>query len=75
MRGGTLIIVMYTEPVADSSISLMSGLWLPFLATVGASLTVLGIQRLNRYIQEHRQRIYAIGYMADVTYHLVSCHA
>lgn len=59
------------ETVAQNSVSLISGLWLPFLATVGASLTVLAIQSLNRYVKEHRQRIYAIGYMADVAYRLV----
>lgn len=52
--------------MADGSISLITGLWLPFLATVGASFTVLIVQALNQFRREHRQRLYAVGYMADV---------
>jgi hypothetical protein len=62
---------MCTDPVAADSVSLTSHLWLPFLATVGASLTVLAVQSLNQYRKEHRQRIYAAGYMADVLCRLV----
>jgi len=52
--------------MAQNTISFISQLWLPFLATAGASLTVLAIQSINRYVKEQRQRIFAIGYMADV---------
>jgi|CXWL01.1.fsa_nt_gi hypothetical protein len=54
--------------MAADSVSLTSQLWLPFVATAGASLTVLAIQSLNQFRKEHRQRIYAVGYMADVLY-------
>lgn len=57
--------------MAADSVSLTSQLWLPFVATVGASLTVLAIQSLNQFRKEHRQRIYAVGYMADVLYRVV----
>jgi len=55
----------------DNSTSLTTNLWLPFLATVGASFTVLAVQALNQYRREHRQRLYAVGYMADVIAKLV----
>jgi hypothetical protein len=57
--------------MANDSIPLITGLWLPLLATVGASFTVLAAQSLNQYRKEHRQRLYAIGYMADVVRRLV----
>jgi len=57
--------------MATSSVSLTSQLWLPFLATAGASLTVLAVQSLSQYRKEHRQRIYAVGFMADVLFRLV----
>lgn len=62
---------MCPEVMADESIPFTTGLWLPFLATVGASFTVLAIQALNQFRKEHRQRLYAVGYMADVLYRLV----
>lgn len=52
--------------MVTDSISLTSQLLLPFMTTAGASLTVLAIQALNQYRKEHLQRIYVIGYMADV---------
>ncbi|MEQ5803037.1 hypothetical protein [Halomonas sp. H10-9-1] len=52
--------------MAEETISLTARLWLPFLATVGASFTVLIVQTLNQYRKEHRQRLYAVGYMVDV---------
>jgi hypothetical protein len=57
--------------MADQPVSLVSELWLPFLATVGASLTVLAIEAINRYVKEQRQRVYAVGFMVDVLYRLV----
>lgn len=62
---------MCPETMASDAISLTTGLWLPFLATVGASFTVLIVQALNQYRKEHRQRLYAVGYMADVIHKLV----
>jgi len=62
---------MSPEIMADNSIPFTTGLWLPFLATVGASFTVLAAQVLNQYRKEHRQRLYAVGYMVDVLYKLV----
>lgn len=55
----------------NSQISLTTQLWLPFLATAGASLTLLIVQSLNQYRKEHRQRLYSIGYMADVMFRIV----
>ena len=63
--------MMCTEAMAENAVTLVSGLWLPFMATAGASLTVLAIQSINRYIKEQRQRVYAAGYMADVAYRLL----
>lgn len=57
--------------MADNSIPFTTGLWFPFLATAGASFTVLAVQALNQFRKEHRQRLYAVGYMADVLYKLV----
>lgn len=62
---------MCPEAMASDSISLTTGLWLPFLATAGASFTILLVQTLNQYRKEHRQRLYAVGYMADVIHKLV----
>jgi len=62
---------MCADHMADNSVSLVSQLWLPFLATAGASLTVLAIESINRYAKEQRQRIYATGFMADALYRLV----
>lgn len=56
--------------MADDSIPFITVLWLPFLATVGASFTVLAIQALTQLRREQRQRLYAVGYIADVLYKL-----
>lgn len=45
---------------------------LPFLATLGASLAVIGFQAINRYVKERKQRIYTVNYMLDVTYRILS---
>lgn len=45
---------------------------LPFLATLGAALAVIGIQALTRYEREQRQRIYAVSYMLDVAFRILS---
>ena len=47
-------------------------LYLPLLATLGASLAVIGFQALNRYENEMKQRIYAVNYMLDVAYRILS---
>jgi hypothetical protein len=43
----------------------------PFIATLGASLTIIALQFISRYIRESRQRIYAATYMADVCMRLL----
>ena len=47
-------------------------LLLPLLATLGASLAVIGFQALNRYEKEKMQRIYAVNYMLDVAFRVLS---
>ncbi len=44
----------------------------PFLATLGASLAVIGIQALTRYEREQKKRIYAVNYMLDVAFRILS---
>lgn len=44
---------------------------IPFLATVGASCTIILLQVLSRYIKEQRQKIYASSYVADVCFRVV----
>ena len=51
---------------------LQEKLLLPFLATLGASLAVLGIHAITRYEIEQKQRIYAVNYMLDVAYRILS---
>lgn len=51
---------------------LQDKLLLPFLATLGASLAVLGIQAINRYEIEKKKQIYAVNYMLDVAYRILS---
>lgn len=62
---------MSPSSITTEQVSLLSQLWLPFLATIGASITVLAIQSLNRYIREQRKKIYGATYMADVLYRLL----
>lgn len=47
-------------------------LYLPLLATLGASLAVIGFQAINRYEREKMQRIYAVNYMLDVAFRILS---
>jgi len=47
-------------------------IYLPLLATLGASLAVIGFQAINRYVNEQKQKIYAINYMLDVAYRILS---
>jgi len=44
---------------------------IPLLATLGASLSVIGMQFISRYFQEQRQRVYAATYILDVTYRIL----
>lgn len=44
---------------------------IPFLATLGAAFTIIFLQFINRYIKEHKQKIYASSYMADVCLRLI----
>jgi len=47
-------------------------LLLPFLATLGASLAVIGMQVIARYVREQRQRVYSANYMLDVAFRVLS---
>lgn len=47
-------------------------IYLPLLATLGASLAVIGFQAINRYEKEQKQKIYAINYMLDVAFRILS---
>jgi hypothetical protein len=47
-------------------------LYLPFLATLGASLAVIGFQAINRYEKEQKQKIYVVNYMLDVALRVLS---
>lgn len=51
---------------------LQDNLLLPFLATLGASLAVIGVQAISRYMKEQKQKIYAANYMLDVAYRILS---
>lgn len=46
--------------------------YIPLLATLGASLAVIGIQALSRYEKEQKQRIYTVSYMLDVSFRVLS---
>lgn len=47
-------------------------IYLPLLATLGASLAVIGFQAINRYVKEQKQKIYALNYMLDVAFRVLS---
>lgn len=47
-------------------------LYLPLLATLGASLAIIGFQAINRYVKEQKQRVYAVNYMLDVAFRILS---
>ena len=47
-------------------------IYLPLLATLGASLAIIGFQAINRYEKEQKQRVYAVNYMLDVAYRILS---
>ncbi|PCH49259.1 MAG: hypothetical protein COC22_06975 [Flavobacteriaceae bacterium] len=46
--------------------------YIPLLATLGASLAVIGIQALSRYEKEQKQRVYTASYMLDVSFRVLS---
>lgn len=41
---------------------------IPFLATTGASLTIILLQFLGRYIGNRRKKLYAVAYIADISF-------
>ena len=43
----------------------------PFLATLGASLTILTLHAIWRFVRDTRQRIYALNHMCDVSCRLL----
>lgn len=45
---------------------------LPFLATLGASLTILLLQFIARRVKETKQKIYAASYICDVSLRIIS---
>lgn len=47
-------------------------LLLPFLATLGASLAVIGIQAITLYVRGQKQRIYTANYILDVAFRVLS---
>jgi hypothetical protein len=47
-------------------------IYLPLLATLGASLAIIGFQAINRFEKEQKQKIYAINYMLDVAFRILS---
>ncbi len=47
-------------------------IYLPLLATLGASLAIIGFQAIIRYEKEQKQKIYAINYMLDVAFRILS---
>jgi len=47
-------------------------LYLPLLATLGASFAVIGFQAINRYEKEQKQKVYAVNYMLDVAFRILS---
>jgi hypothetical protein len=44
---------------------------IPFLATVGASSTIILMQFYSRRVKETKQKIYAINYICDVAYRIL----
>lgn len=40
---------------------------IPFLATLGASLTIILMQFIARYVKESKQKVYAVSYICDVS--------
>ncbi len=43
---------------------------IPLLATLGASLAVIGMQAISNYVKDKKQKIYTATYMLDVSYRL-----
>lgn len=52
------------------SIFTNDNLVLPFLATLGASVAVIGMQFIFRQIHEKRQKLYSSAYILDVAYRI-----
>ncbi|WP_127559285.1 hypothetical protein [Saccharospirillum alexandrii] len=50
---------------------LQEKLMVPFLATLGASLSVIAIQALVRFEKEQKQRLFTANYMLDVAYRIL----
>lgn len=47
-------------------------IYLPLLATLGASLALIGFQAIIRYEKEQKQKVYAVNYMLDVAFRVLS---
>jgi hypothetical protein len=47
-------------------------IYLPLLATLGASLALIGFQAINNFEKAQKQKIYAINYMLDVAFRILS---
>lgn len=47
-------------------------LFFPFLATLGASLAIIATQTISRRVQEQKQKIYAVNYMSDMSFRILS---
>jgi hypothetical protein len=45
---------------------------LPFLSTLGAALTIILMQFIARRVKETKQKIYAINYICDVSFRIIS---
>jgi len=51
---------------------ILDKLLLPFLATLGASLTVVLLQFISRRVKETKQKIYAASYICDVSLRIIT---
>jgi len=54
------------------SIFINDNLIIPFLATVGAGLTIIIIQFFFRFIKESKQKIYTVGYICTTSFQQLS---
>jgi len=52
-------------------LTLIDKLLLPFMATLGASLTVILVQFISRRVKETKQKIYAANYICDVSLRII----
>jgi len=44
---------------------------IPFLSTVGASLTIIILHSIHRYLNDRKKKLYTIAYMVDVSFRLL----